>query len=325
MANPNLINVTSVLGANAGFNLTNTATATLITVAADKLVKINRISVANVDGTNAATVDCFVDGMGSGSTGVTTTGADATVYLAKTITVPADTTLVLLDTPIYLMEGDVLKGGASANSDLDMFVSFEILDDSRTSSKDMPMYIARNVLKYPEQVKEFMENGYWWTNYELKDEIRSGLSFEFGDHELKYKKKYFSQLINELIKFYNAQDVIPIEFYGNCYSGNKDLYTTMAYLPHVDTYPGADEDINPLNDYAFNLNLTKSDKVKTAFYSFNNKRSICNFIKRDFDDLEIVRQKHESIEVKDWKKELADEDYENFKLEYISNIDYNIN
>ena len=130
-------------------------------------------------------------------------------------------------------------------------------------------------------------------------------------------------MINELIKFYDAQDVIPIEFYGNCYSGNKDLYTTMAYLPHVDTYPGADEDINPLNDYAFNLNLTKSDKVKTAFYSFNNKRSICNFTKRDFDDLEIVRQKHESIEVKEWKKELADEDYENFKLEYISNIDYN--
>ena len=130
MANPNLINVSSVLGANAGFNLTNTATATLITVASDKLVKINRISCANVDGTNAADVDLFVDGMGSGSTGVTTTGADATVYLAKTITVPADTTLVLLDTPIYLMEGDVLKGGASANSDLDLFVSFEILDDA---------------------------------------------------------------------------------------------------------------------------------------------------------------------------------------------------
>jgi len=130
MANPNLINVTSVLGANAGFNLTNTATATLITVASDKLVKINRISCANVDGTNSADVDLFVDGMGSGSTGVTTTGADATVYLAKTVTVPADTTLVLLDTPIYLMEGDVLKGGASANSDLDLFVSFEILDDA---------------------------------------------------------------------------------------------------------------------------------------------------------------------------------------------------
>ena len=130
MANPNLINVSSVLGANAGFNLTNTATATLITVAAEKLVKINRITVANVDGTNSATFDLFVDGMGSGSTGVTTTGADATVYLAKTVAVPADTSIVVIDTPIYLMEGDILKGGASAASDLDLFVSYEVIDDA---------------------------------------------------------------------------------------------------------------------------------------------------------------------------------------------------
>ena len=130
MANPNLINVTSVVGGNAGFNLTNTATATLITVDADKLLKINRITCAKVDGTNTATLDLFVDGLGSGASGVTTTGADATVYLAKTVTVPADTTLVVLDTPIYLMEADVLKGGASANSDLDLFVSYEVLDDA---------------------------------------------------------------------------------------------------------------------------------------------------------------------------------------------------
>ena len=130
MANPNLINVSSVLAANAGFNLTATATATLITVSADKLVKINRVTVVNVDGTNSATFDLFVDGMGTGSTGGATTGADATVYLAKTVAVPADTTLVVVDTPIYLMEGDILKGGASAASDLDMFVSYEILDDA---------------------------------------------------------------------------------------------------------------------------------------------------------------------------------------------------
>ena len=130
MANPNLINVSSVLGANAGFNLTNTATATLITVAADKLVKINRVTVANVDGTNSATFDLFVDGLGTGSTGVTTTGADATVYLAKTVAVPADTSIVVIDTPIYLMEGDILKGGASAASDLDLFVSYESIDDA---------------------------------------------------------------------------------------------------------------------------------------------------------------------------------------------------
>ena len=68
--------------------------------------------------------------MGSGASGVTTTGADATVYLAKTVSVPADSTLVVFDTPIYLMEADVLKGGASAASDLDLFISYEILDDA---------------------------------------------------------------------------------------------------------------------------------------------------------------------------------------------------
>ena len=130
MANPNIINVASILAGNAGFNLSATATATLITVDADKILKINSITCANVDGTNAATLDLFVDGLGSGASGITTTGADATVYLAKTISVPADATLVVLSTPIYLMEGDVLKGGASAASDLDLFVSYEVMDDA---------------------------------------------------------------------------------------------------------------------------------------------------------------------------------------------------
>jgi len=74
-------------------------------------------------------VDLFVDGLGSGATGITATGS-ATVYLAKTVSVPADATLVISDTPIYLMEGDILKGGASAASDLDLFISYEVLDDA---------------------------------------------------------------------------------------------------------------------------------------------------------------------------------------------------
>ena len=130
MANPNIVSVTSIYAGNAGYNLSATTTATLLTVDADKIVKINNIICANVDGTNAATLDLFVDGMGSGASGVTTTGADATVYLAKTISVPADASLVVLDAPIYLMEGDVLKGGASAASDLDLFVSYEVIADA---------------------------------------------------------------------------------------------------------------------------------------------------------------------------------------------------
>jgi len=45
MANPNIINVSSILAGNAGFNLTATATATLITVASDKILKINSITL----------------------------------------------------------------------------------------------------------------------------------------------------------------------------------------------------------------------------------------------------------------------------------------
>jgi len=130
MANPNIVSVTSIYGGNAGWNLSSTLTATLLTVDADKIVKINSIICSNVDGTNSATLNLYVDGMGSGASGVTTTGADATIYLAKTMAVPADATLVILNTPIYLMEADVLKGGASAVSDLDLFVSYEIIDDA---------------------------------------------------------------------------------------------------------------------------------------------------------------------------------------------------
>jgi hypothetical protein len=131
MANPNIVAVTDIKGGNYGWNLSATATTTLLTVDAEKILKINRITVANVDGTNAADVDLFVDGMGTASAnGLTPTGADATVYLAKTISVPADSSLVISDTPIYLMEGDILKGGASAVSDLDLFISYEVLDDA---------------------------------------------------------------------------------------------------------------------------------------------------------------------------------------------------
>ena len=126
----NMASVSSILAGNAGWNLSSTLTATLLTVDAHKTVKINSIICSNVDGTNAATLNLYVDGMGDGASGVTTTSESATVYLAKTISIPADATLVVLNAPIYLMEGDVLKGGASAASDLDLFVSFEVIDDA---------------------------------------------------------------------------------------------------------------------------------------------------------------------------------------------------
>ena len=130
MANPNIVSVSSIYGGNASWNLSATLTATLLTVSADVIVKVNTIVCANVDGTNAATLNLYIDGVGSTVTGVTGTALATTIYLAKTVNVPADDVLVVIDKPIYLMELDVLKGGASAASDLDLFISYEVINDA---------------------------------------------------------------------------------------------------------------------------------------------------------------------------------------------------
>ena len=129
MANPNIVNVATINGESVGYNLTSTTTTTLLTVSSNKLLKVNRITCANVDGTNAAVVSLSVEKQNFTSAGVTNFDTSGTFFLAKTVSVPADATLVILDTPIYLMEGDILKGGANAASDLDLFVSYEVIDD----------------------------------------------------------------------------------------------------------------------------------------------------------------------------------------------------
>ena len=129
MANPNIVNVSTINGESVGFNLTATTTTSLVTVSSNYIMKINRISCANVDGTNAADLTLSVTKTNYTPTGITNFDTSGTFFLAKTVSVPADATLVVLDTPIYLMEADVLKGGASVASDLDLVISYEVIDD----------------------------------------------------------------------------------------------------------------------------------------------------------------------------------------------------
>ena len=129
MANPNIVNVATINGESVGYNLTATTTTTLLTVSGSKVLKINRITCANVDGTNAADLSLSIVKANFTSAGVTNFDTSGTFFLAKTVSVPADATLVVLDTPIYLMEADVLKGGASVASDLDLVISYEVIDD----------------------------------------------------------------------------------------------------------------------------------------------------------------------------------------------------
>jgi hypothetical protein len=113
MANPNIVNVTSILGETTYAALTTTLTTVLLA---------NSAASGKVDGTNAADVTVDIN---------TAAGGGGTSYaLASTISVPADATLTLVDknSSFYLMEDKSIVGGASANGDLEIIISYEIIN-----------------------------------------------------------------------------------------------------------------------------------------------------------------------------------------------------
>ena len=128
MANPNIVSVATIAGGSVGGHLTTSLVA-FLTVTAEYLVKVNSILVANVDGTNAATCDACIVKQNATPLGITNYDISGTFYIAKTINVPPDDILVLVDKPFYLMETDVLQAKASAASDLDIFISYDVIID----------------------------------------------------------------------------------------------------------------------------------------------------------------------------------------------------
>lgn len=116
MAAPNIVGVTTIYGRTA-VQAVSTSTTAIVTnsAASGKVLKINTLIIANINGASAAdiTVDLYRGG---------------TAYrLASTISVPADASLTPLDksTVIYLEEGDSLRLTAGSNSDLEAVCSYE--------------------------------------------------------------------------------------------------------------------------------------------------------------------------------------------------------
>ena len=124
MAQPNIVNVASIYGQSVGATLTTSFVA-FITVTAEYVVKVNSITVANIDGSAAATCDVKLVKVDQDPIGITDYAINDIIHLAKTVNVPADDVLVVLDKPIYLMETDVLEGGASVAT-ADIFISYEV-------------------------------------------------------------------------------------------------------------------------------------------------------------------------------------------------------
>ena len=127
----NLINVSGIEGKTGtqllttssapitGLGLANTATTTII--------KLHTLLASNIDGTNDVDVSvkltAWVGGNGQGgSAGGTLKG-----WIAYTITVPADSTLVLVsrDSAIYIPHDTKVEAAASAASDCQLTYSYD--------------------------------------------------------------------------------------------------------------------------------------------------------------------------------------------------------
>ena len=119
MTAPNLASPTTITGKTARVGLTTTNTVGILTNsnASGKVLKINSIFAANIDGTNGVDVSVAI---------ASTDGSNA-FYIASTIYVPPDATQILStkESYFYLEEGDTLRGTASTENRLNIIVSYE--------------------------------------------------------------------------------------------------------------------------------------------------------------------------------------------------------
>ena len=105
---------------NAGVAIGATATTVYQVPQNTDSAVVHSIYIANIDGTNAATVNIEVSTDGAGAANF--------FHVAKTVIVPADSSLIL-DKPINLRNannasaGDLIRATASAAGDLQAFVS----------------------------------------------------------------------------------------------------------------------------------------------------------------------------------------------------------
>ncbi len=127
MANPNIVNVTTILGNTSSTLISSTADPFATALASNaassgKVYKINSIVAANVDGSSAC--DITIKIFSAAALGGTGTA------IASTISVPADATLIVTDktTSFYLLEDKSIGATASAANDIVVTVSWEELN-----------------------------------------------------------------------------------------------------------------------------------------------------------------------------------------------------
>lgn len=121
MANPNIVNVSDIRGKTTYLSPADTNAAVLVANAASsgKVLKINSLVAANIDGVDAAAVTVAINTVADGS---------GTGYpIASTIDVPADATLIIVDKTngFYLEENKSIVVTAGVANDITFMVSYE--------------------------------------------------------------------------------------------------------------------------------------------------------------------------------------------------------
>ena len=122
MANPNIVQVTSIYG-NTSYLIptgTTATTWTALTPATGTVNKLDNIVAANVTST-AATITVSIN---------SATGGGGTAYrLAYQITVPANASLIVVDksTSIYVGEGQSIVVTSGTSSAIEMTAAYEAI------------------------------------------------------------------------------------------------------------------------------------------------------------------------------------------------------
>jgi len=130
MANPNIVNVTSILGTTTYYTPTGTAAVVLLpnTAASGTVFKINQIVAANVNGTSAVDTTVSIYSNGAVAQGSAPSGGVA-YPIVSTVSVPADASLIVTDktTAIYLMEGNSITITSGTASGITYSISYEVI------------------------------------------------------------------------------------------------------------------------------------------------------------------------------------------------------
>jgi len=121
MANPNIINVTTLTGNTTYLTPANTTANTLLSNAASSglVFKINQIVCANVNGSSAVNATVSINNAAA--------GAGTNFPIISTISVPASASVIAVDktTAVYLMENSSIVVTSGTSSGITYTISYE--------------------------------------------------------------------------------------------------------------------------------------------------------------------------------------------------------